>query len=687
MRELGLAGCNSANKFIPARYLRLSIEDRWELLRGLMDTDGTQHGGTCSYTTVSPMLRDGIVELVRSLGGFTTVTSRFPDYTYKGEKRVGQEAFTINIRIAENPFHLTRKADLWVRPSMALAIDRIEPEGERETICISVDSERKLYITENYIVTHNTIQALGIINATSPSRALIICPASLRTNWQREADKWLVRDYQTTVIETGKQAAPEMEGGGLVILNFDLLRQHHEWLASTEWNLMIIDEAHYLKNSKAQRTQRVFGGKKVKGIRAARTVLLTGTPMINRPNELWTALRAIDPQGLGRNWMRYHERYCALQHTRWGMDTSGASNLDELQINLRASVMIRRMKADVLTELPAKRRQIIELPQNGTSRLVRAERQAYDAHQDRIEALREAVENAELLEDSDAYAEASQRLRDEMNAAFGDLARIRAELAEAKAPKCAEHIRLAAEQAPVVVMAHHHVMVDALVKELGEDFRVVTLTGRDSREARQRSVDEFQAGDADIFIGNIDAAGVGITLTRASHVIFCELPWTPGQASQAEDRCHRIGQVNSVLVQHLVIDGSLDARMVQTIVAKQAVITRGLEAEVAVELPSKVEPAEQVAQSSRQVPEVATVPKNVSAAILAGLRTLSAFCDGARALDGLGFSKLDAEFGHKLAACQSLSPRQAHYGARLVRKYRRQLDSELVEMVTGWEGI
>jgi SWI/SNF-related matrix-associated actin-dependent regulator 1 of chromatin subfamily A len=129
----------------------------------------------------------------------------------------------------------------------------------------------------------------------------------------------------------------------------------------------------------------------------------------------------------------------------------------------------------------------------------------------------------------------------------------------------------------VVVMAHHHDVVDILTEALAE-YGVVSLTGRDNQADRQTSIDRFQDHpEVRVFVGSIQAAGIGITLTAASTVVFAELDWVPGNMSQAEDRCHRIGQTDSVLVQHVVLDGSIDARLAKTLVEKQAVITMAID--------------------------------------------------------------------------------------------------------------
>jgi SWI/SNF-related matrix-associated actin-dependent regulator 1 of chromatin subfamily A len=165
-------------------------------------------------------------------------------------------------------------------------------------------------------------------------------------------------------------------------------------------------------------------------------------------------------------------------------------------------------------------------------------------------------------------------LRAGINAAFGELAKLRQDTALAKVPLVVDHIKNVLEDSgKLVVFAHHR----AVIRELAEPFgdSVVTLTGADDITSRQASVDRFQTDDTcRIFIGSITAAGFGLTLTASAHVIFAELDWVPAHMTQAEDRTHRIGQKDSVLVQHLVLQDSLDARMVGTLIKKQRVIDK-----------------------------------------------------------------------------------------------------------------
>lgn len=236
-----------------------------------------------------------------------------------------------------------------------------------------------------------TIQVLGLINADATINAtLVICPKSLTLNWYREARKWLVR---ATTIGLVNGAVPP---SALVIASYEGAKKHQEALATRSWDLVVVDEAHLIKNQKAQRTKTVHAIAK----NAKRRVALTGTPIANRPVELFSILKLVDPghwdQGPKGGFFAFARRYANAHQTRYGWDFSGASNLPELQDRLRATCMVRRLKADVLTELPPKRRQVVEVGANGAAATVRAEAEAFARQEEALDALRVEAELARV---------------------------------------------------------------------------------------------------------------------------------------------------------------------------------------------------------------------------------------------------------------------------------------------------
>ena len=543
-----------------------------------------------------------------------------------------------------------------------------------------------------------TIQAIGVINSTPKAkRILIIVPASLRLNWQREAEKWLVNKDLSIGIAIGSKW-PDTD---VVIINYDILTKHKTQLRKRVWDVLICDEAHYLKNPKAARTKQVFGDWrykekvwKIDPLKAKRRILLTGTPIVNRPIELWGLANYLDPEEFN-NFFAYARRYANAHNNGWGWYFSGAANLDELQEKLRTRFLVRRLKKDVLKDLPAKRRQIIELPANGASKLVAAEQAAWSAQEERLSALKLAVDLSKISEDPEAYQRAVAALRDGATAAFEEMSKARHDTALAKVSYVIDHVADAAESGKVLVFAHHLDVVAKLADGLrAKGLKVVTLTGSDSLLSRQAAVDSFQQDDeTKVFIGNIRAAGVGITLTASSHVVFAELDWVPANLSQAEDRAHRIGQTNSVLVQHLVLEGSLDQQIASQLVTKQQVIDAALDEEVDLDFKVPTIPGHGGTPEEADVVSFTEIKKfekekghdispEQQAAIHDCLRILAGVCDGAFSRDDIGFNGVDTAFGHSLAAQDSLSPKQAFFGQKIIRKYHRQLPAALLEAAT-----
>lgn len=428
-----------------------------------------------------------------------------------------------------------------------------------------------------------TIQVIGLINAdVSIKRVLIVCPASLKLNWKSELMTWCARPMTVSVIDPGS----EWLSTDIVIINYEQVEKYRRDIDDTPWDLLVCDESHYLKSSKAKRTQVVVGywhndpTQRIYPIKARQRLFLTGTPVLNRPKELWTTVRALDRKNLGNDWLNFHVRYCAGYKDRFGWQIDGASNLEELNERLRASIMLRRKKSEVLPELPPKRRQVILLEPvtNEAKQALEAERELGDMAQ-RMEILREEVEALSVDQTDRRYKEVVQKLATYEAVAFSDTSRIRKRTALAKLPMARDHLLnvLESEQ-KVVVFAHHHDVIDQLVEWL-DSYGVVKIDGRDDVHKRQAAVELFQSGNGvspRVIIGSIGAMGSGWTLHAASYVAFCELDWVPGNLNQAEDRLHRIGQKESILIQHLMLNGSFDARMVKTVMHKQKVIERAV---------------------------------------------------------------------------------------------------------------
>lgn len=439
-----------------------------------------------------------------------------------------------------------------------------------------------------------TIQAIGLINHDPDiRRILILCPASLRLNWQRELHRWLVRSFEFHVVNGGRlpPLTPGLFGHGYIaIANYDQLvtAKHSAWLraglAALAWDLVIADEAHYLKTPKSGRTKAVLGDpdprKPVPGAiaKAKRALFLTGTPILNRPAELWPLAHRLAPERFN-SWQRFQTRYCWNDEADRPDPRKGASNLDELQHALRSTIMIRRLKSDVLKELPPRRHQMIPLDAAGHEPLIQQEIALANQIQEKIRVARADMAAARASGNDDAHRARVKKLQSDIGPLQAHVSIVRHQLGLAKVPLVIAHIKDlldSGECDKLIVFAHHRDVNNELYGAfLG---RAVRLIGGLSEHDRDNAVQRFQNDPTiNLFVGSIDAAGLGLTLTAASTVLFAEQAWTPGAMTQAIDRTHRIGQKNTVLAQYLVFDGSLDAKMAQTLVEKGEIIEAALD--------------------------------------------------------------------------------------------------------------
>jgi SNF2 family DNA or RNA helicase len=409
-----------------------------------------------------------------------------------------------------------------------------------------------------------TFSTIALMNCFQPKRVLIVCPASLKLNWQREWNKYTVHDHIVVQIVNSKTVALD---GDVVVINYDLIDKHHALLIAKTWDFVVLDEAHYAKNPDAKRTKLIFGKKAKRkpiiGIPYKRLVLLTGTPMTNRPIDLWNFCQVADPKGLGKDYFSFVKRYCKAWRSPWGLDVSGASNLEELGDKLRASFMIRHDKD--LLNLPPKLHSVIELPTDGlgVDKLLKREAELF---------AKLAQSGVDLeAEDFDEQVErlAKEKAPDRVQI-MTDLAATRQEVALKKLPMVVSFVENLVEQGEkVVVFTYHKAISLALTDHFGDD--AVTITGDTPEKLRQPAVDAFQAdGQPMVFIGQIRAAGVGLTLTKSRTVVFAELDYVPASMLQCADRVHRISQTLPCNISYLVLGGSLDATIANKLVEKQA---------------------------------------------------------------------------------------------------------------------
>jgi hypothetical protein len=390
-----------------------------------------------------------------------------------------------------------------------------------------------------------TIEALAALQADGAFPAAVVCPASMKLVWQRECERWIPGRSVVVVHGRGTEGWSSSGAGvaDVVLCNYDILEAHAERLAARELRAVIFDESHYCKDPRRKRTKAAITlAERVAddGLR----LVLTGTPILNRPKDVVAQLRLIgrlgdfgSGAGLGRRFR-------------------GAKALDRLHWNLRAHCYVRRTKADVLPQLPAKRFASvpIELDNAAEYRLAEADVVAW---------LRTLPLDLRSLQ-----AKVAAALRAEQLARLNYLRLLAARGKLRAAIAWVEDFVASGE--PLVVFAHHREVQRALVERFPGAAHVL---GDDDLPARAAAVDDFQRPDGPLLIVcSLQAASQGITLVRASNVAFLELDWTPARHDQAEDRCHRIGQRDAVTAYYLLASETIDEQMAGVLQRKRAVI-------------------------------------------------------------------------------------------------------------------
>jgi len=379
-------------------------------------------------------------------------------------------------------------------------------------------------------------------------KVLIVCPASLKINWEREIKNYT--DKKVLIVE-GRKWGSTFD---YYIINYDILKNYHtteksedsddyKLLVNEKFDLAIVDEAHYVSNTTANRTRLLNDVLET----IPRVWLLTGTPMTSRPINYFNLLKIVDSP-LALNWQSYVRRYCKGYQFSVGnrkvWNTSGASNLDELRERTK-SYVLRRMKIDIL-DLPEK---IV------TPVFVELTSKMYD------EELEEFTRISNDKKDNETISVTLNRLM-----------KIRQLIAYEKVPYTCEIIDKCLDQGKkVIVFTNFTMSLDMLHEKYKKNS--VILNGSMSKEKKQESVDRFQNEDKiKIFISNIVAGGVGITLTAGEVVVMNDLSFVPAHHSQAEDRAYRYGQKNSVLVYYPVFENTVEKIIYNILQKKKGVI-------------------------------------------------------------------------------------------------------------------
>ena len=379
---------------------------------------------------------------------------------------------------------------------------------------------------------------------------VVVCPASIKYMWEHEIRR--VLGWRASVLEGQTPSNPTRGRHRSVVGNYDILRFWVGWRKKMKPRCVIIDESQYVQNSLAKRTKAV----QTLCRSIPHVLALSGTPLMNRPMEMYTTLHLLRPDVFKSRWS-FGQEFCAPKWTPWGIKYDGASNTKKLHDVCMESCMSRRRKADVLKDLPEKTRQVVPM------KLKRPE-----------EYQRASDDFLNWLREQDPAA--AHRAKGAMALTrIGGLLRLAARLKLRSVVDWVNNFMIESNE-KLLLFAVHRKMIGALQRRCNAKSLVIdgSVTGR----SRKMVVDRFQRDDdVRLLIGNIKAAGVGITLTAASNVAFAELTFRPGDHIQAEDRCHRIGQHDPVWVHYLVAKGTIEVKLCEVIQTKQKVLSAVLD--------------------------------------------------------------------------------------------------------------
>jgi SWI/SNF-related matrix-associated actin-dependent regulator 1 of chromatin subfamily A len=406
--------------------------------------------------------------------------------------------------------------------------------------------ENKKFILADDMGLGKTTSSIVAALESGAKKILIICPATLKINWKREIENYSDRSI---FIAEGKQFSTEHD---FVIINYDIIKNFHDakkkdesQILGANFDLVIIDEAHYIKNAQAQRTKLINDFVK----KVDRLWLLTGTPMTSRPIDYYNLLSLIDSP-VAKNWMAYVIRYCQGYQFKVGSrkvwNVMGASNLEELR-DRTSGLTLRRLKEDVL-DLPDK---II------TPVYLRLKSQEYE----------------EVMGEYYNWYEKNPEESKSLTVQFTKLTKVRQIIANEKITQTIEIAENILEQdKKVIIFCNFTESLNKIIEHFGKS--AVKVDGSMSKVERQHSVDEFQDNPkVKVFVGNIKAAGVGLTLTSAEAVIMNDLSFLPSDHSQAEDRAYRYGQKNNVLVYYPIFENTIEGIIYDILNAKKQVIS------------------------------------------------------------------------------------------------------------------
>ncbi|KAL4469864.1 hypothetical protein ABPG72_011085 [Tetrahymena utriculariae] len=539
-------------------------EQRKDIIKKLGGSwDNDRKGWRCQYSQYT-LIKQNLEKTGAEIQGI-------PDFVYSAIKPINEKLKFQTDRkqyeILYNPEDLNKKIENELPQKTVSNLYNFQKQG----VQFGLKNNCRVLIADEMGVG-KTIQAICLASCYKSSwPLLIICPSSLKYNWKEEIVKWsypTLKDMQVQILS--KQSEEIYIMTRVLIVSYDLAPKIEEKIKRFKTNIVIADEAHYLKNAQAKRTSSLLPIlQKIKHV-----MLLTGTPAFARPKEMFTLLSIIRPD-VFKTFKNFGDRYCDPKPARFGggIDYTGSSNEKELFYILKKAIMIRRLKQDVLSQLPSKRRKKVHV---NVDPKILSEIQAI-LNQTNKSSLEQ------LFEQASKQNEPNNEDQNSSSSMFSALSLCYQLSGQAKLHELKNYIKdLLENDIKIIVFAHHQEMLNQLETFVSNELQLkcIRIDGKVAPKERYERVQQFQTDPfVKVAILSLQAASTGLTLTASSNIVFAEMNWTPAIMQQAEDRAHRIGQENSVLCHYILGEKTLDDFFYKKIEQKIAIVSNILDGE------------------------------------------------------------------------------------------------------------
>lgn len=606
LRELRLMGAKTYTKFIPHAYLTASPAQRLALLQGLMDTDGySGKRGTVEFVSVSQHLAEGVAYLARSLGAYAYLRRKQTSCTYNGSVVPGV-AWRVTFKMDQVPFRLSRKVAAYRSPVKyrgVRVITNVEPVPPRATTCISVAATDQLYVIHDFIVTHNTVTTLAaldrLIEEGSVRRAVIVVPASLKYQWQREIKKFT--DHTSLVIDGTPRQRELLYNVAhrfrFMIINYEAIVNDWDRVRSMQFDAIAIDEATTIKSFRAKRSKKLkqFGSKIP--VRFA----LTGQPIENRPEDLFSIMQFVDSSVLG-NFELFDRTFIVRDY--FGRPQN-YRNLPLLRQRME-SCMVRKTREDIADQLPTvvpsvvpvvfsraeaklynkiAGRLLLKLDE-ATQQFGRefnlfahytgeggAEMQMQGEVMSMLLALRLVCDDASLLVESakefEAEGEGGSQFAYDLYVE-GLLDNVPPSTKHAELVALVDELLADDPATKIVLFSTFKGVLHKIKAHYGDT--AVEYTGDMNAKQKDRAKQSFKTDpNVRLFLSS-DAGGYGVDIPEANYLISFDLPWSTGKYEQREARIIRLSsEWEKVYIMSLLVEGSVEQRIYDVLQQKKGV--------------------------------------------------------------------------------------------------------------------